>query len=120
MLTVLIDDDRDFIVSRPRIALRSSAEALDGLRRIRDEGQVIDELWLDHDLGGDDRVMPVIDWLAELAFNDDPYPVRRVYVHSMNREGADTMMRSLTHYGYAPVRVPVSEHLIYVEGLRKD
>ncbi len=112
MLTVLVDDDRDFIDRREAVVLRTSAHALAALSRIREEGAVIDELWLDHDLGGDDTVMPVVDMMAELGFYATPYPVRRVYIHSMNRVGAERMTRSLLHYGYNVTRVKAGEHLI--------
>lgn len=115
MLTVLVDDDRDFIDARPAVVLRTSANALAELSRIRERGEVVDELWLDHDLGGDDTAMPVVDMLSETAFNDDPFPVRRVYVHSMNNVGAERMMRSLQNYGYPAVRVKAREHVIVKE-----
>lgn len=115
MLIVLVDDDRDFIIPRPATVLRTSAAALAELRRIHDDGEVVDELWLDHDLGGDDTAMPVVDMLSELAFNDDPFPVRRVYVHSMNNVGAERMMRSLQNYGYPAIRVKAREHVMVKE-----
>lgn len=113
-LTVLVDDDRVFIEPRDYMAARTSQAALDTLHVLRSNGVVIDELWLDHDLGDDDDVLPVLTMLCEAAANNDPYPVRQIYVHSMNRSGADTLMRGLRRYGYPVRRAIVSKHLITV------
>ncbi|MEU9979583.1 cyclic-phosphate processing receiver domain-containing protein [Streptomyces sp. NPDC051014] len=45
-----------------RIA-RSSGEGVELLQEHRDN--LIDELWLDHDLGGDDSILPVVTLLEE-------------------------------------------------------
>lgn len=113
-LTVLVDDDRVFIEPRDYIVARTSQAALDTLHVLRSNGQVVDELWLDHDLGNGDDVLPVLTMLSELAARNEPYPVRQIYVHSMNRSGADTLMRSLRTYGYPVQRAIVSKHLITV------
>jgi hypothetical protein len=63
-LTVLVDDVRAFRDERPALVARSSHEALrllDGLGGTR-----IDDLWLDHDLVGDDTIRPVVDWMVQL------------------------------------------------------
>ncbi|MFJ7969073.1 cyclic-phosphate processing receiver domain-containing protein [Streptomyces sp. NPDC096324] len=60
----------------------------------------IDELWLDHDLGGDDTIMPVVTLLEEAAFNGRPFQVGTVFVHSANPIGAETVMRSLARWSY--------------------
>jgi hypothetical protein len=118
MLTVLVDDDRCFVAPRnegEHVVARTSIAGLALLQSYREAGRVIEELWLDHDLGGEDTSMVIVDMLAEAAFNDDPYPVRRIYVHSMNRSGAEAMVRSLSNYGYAVTRATVKGTLAYVE-----
>ncbi|MFI1104589.1 cyclic-phosphate processing receiver domain-containing protein [Streptomyces melanogenes] len=55
-----------------RIA-RSSGEGVKLLQEHRDS--LIDELWLDHDLGGDDSILPVMTLLEEAAFNGRPFRI---------------------------------------------
>ncbi|MEU1465665.1 cyclic-phosphate processing receiver domain-containing protein [Streptomyces sp. NPDC005727] len=64
-----------------RIA-RSSGEGVKLLQEHRDS--FIDELWLDHDLGGDDSILPVVTLLEEAAFNGRPFRIGTVFVHSAN------------------------------------
>ncbi|MFE7036211.1 cyclic-phosphate processing receiver domain-containing protein [Streptomyces sp. NPDC057621] len=85
-----------------RIA-RSSGEGVALLQEHRDS--LIDELWLDHDLGGDDSILPVVTPLEEAAFNGRPFRIGTVYVHSANPIGAETVVRSLTRWNYQVRRV---------------
>ncbi|MFE3165309.1 cyclic-phosphate processing receiver domain-containing protein [Streptomyces sp. NPDC059224] len=80
-----------------RIA-RSSGEGVKLLQEHRDT--FIDELWLDHDLGGDDSILPVVTLLEEAAFNGRPFRIGTVFVHSANPSGAETVVRSLTRWNY--------------------
>lgn len=57
-----------------RIA-RSSGEGIKLLQEHRDS--FIDELWLDHDLGGDDTILPVVTLMEEAAFNGKPFESAR-------------------------------------------
>lgn len=83
-----------------RIA-RSSGEGVKLLQEHRDS--FIDELWLDHDLGGDDSILPVVTLMEEAAFSGRPFRIGTVFVHSANPMGAETVVRSLTRWNY-PVR----------------
>lgn len=80
-----------------RIA-RSSGEGIKHLQEHRDS--FIDELWLDHDLGGDDSISPVVTLMEEAAFNGRPFRIGMVFVHSANPIGAETVVRSLTRWNY--------------------
>ncbi|MBO1336767.1 cyclic-phosphate processing receiver domain-containing protein [Streptomyces sp. VRA16 Mangrove soil] len=80
-----------------RIA-RTSADGVRLLEEHRDS--YVDELWLDHDLGGDDSIMPVVTLLEEAAFDGRPFRIGTVFVHSANPIGAETVVRSLTRWGY--------------------
>lgn len=92
---LFIDDEREMACAT---IARTSQEGLDLLR-----SGTWDEVWLDHDLSGEDTTLPVVDWLSESAYFDRPV-VPVVYVHSMNPIGADTIVRSLRRYGYQVVR----------------
>nr|WP_240529879.1 cyclic-phosphate processing receiver domain-containing protein [Streptomyces mangrovisoli] len=67
----------------------------------------IDELWLDHDLGGDDSILPVVTLLEEAAFDGRPFRIGTVFVHSANPIGAETVVRSLTFWNYRVRRATV-------------
>ncbi|MFD3336686.1 cyclic-phosphate processing receiver domain-containing protein [Streptomyces sp. NPDC058700] len=91
-----IDDLRP-LTRVTRIA-RTSREGIQLLQEHRDS--FIDELWLDHDLGGDDTIMPVVTLMEEAAFNGRPFQIGTVFVHSANPIGAETVVRSLTRWNY--------------------
>ncbi|WP_339134813.1 cyclic-phosphate processing receiver domain-containing protein [Streptomyces sp. f51] len=81
-----------------RIA-RTSAEGIKLLQEHRN--RFIDELWLDHDLGGDDdSILPVVTLMEEAAFDGRPFRIGTVFVHSANPIGAETVVRSLTRWNY--------------------
>lgn len=82
-LLVVIDDLRTH--PDAQVHLRTSAEAIAWLSASDVE---IDELWLDHDLGGDDTIRPVVHFLAERAFTGSPLPIKRIVVHTANPAGA--------------------------------
>ncbi|MFD5517060.1 cyclic-phosphate processing receiver domain-containing protein [Streptomyces sp. NPDC127066] len=94
---VLGIDDLRPLPRATRIA-RTSREGVQLLEEHRD--RFIDELWLDHDLGGDDTVMPVVTLLEEAAFDGRPFRIGAVFVHSANPVGAETVVRSLTRWNY--------------------
>lgn len=113
-MILLIDDLRNFrvaLAARPHIVARTSEAGLEALRDLDVEEKHIDELWLDHDLGGDDTIMPVVDYLSERAFNERPLSIGRIFVHTQNSVGAKQMLASLTRYGYNAVRVPAGDYL---------
>ena len=106
-MVLLIDDLREFRFDSPDIDLiiaRTSKEAL----KILELDTVWDEIWFDHDLGKPegklDTTIPVVDYLSERAFNDDPVKVALVYVHTSNPVGGKQIVASLQRYGYNVVR----------------
>ncbi|MER5638971.1 cyclic-phosphate processing receiver domain-containing protein [Kitasatospora sp. NPDC002227] len=91
-----IDDLRP-LPRATRIARTSRA----GIQLLEEHrGRFIDELWLDHDLGGEDSILPVVTLLEEAAFHGRPFDIGTVFVHSANPTGAETVVRSLTHWRY--------------------
>jgi hypothetical protein len=82
-------------------ATRLARTSHDGAQLLREHRDVfIDELWLDHDLGGSDSIMPVVTLLEEAAFCGQPFDIGMVYVHSANPTGSETVVRSLTRWNY--------------------
>ena len=104
LMIVVIDDERTFVVSAEY--LRTSQEGLDWFHSY--PAVHLNALWLDHDLGGDDTTMPVVDLLCERAFFNDPFPIDVINVHSQNPTGADNICRALDRY-YKVRRVPLPE-----------
>lgn len=101
-VTVLIDDARGFKDERPALVARSSQEAvslLEGLGRQR-----IDHLWLDHDLGGEDTIRPVVDLMVRLASTGSPLNVGQVHIHTANVGAGHWMRLGLQGAGYVVVR----------------
>ncbi|WP_309232287.1 cyclic-phosphate processing receiver domain-containing protein [Micromonospora tarensis] len=66
---VLVDDLRSFVDGRSAEVARTSTAGVGLLDRYRDRR--LDELWLDHDLGGDDTNWPVVEVLERV--NRDGY-----------------------------------------------
>jgi hypothetical protein len=90
-------DDLRSLPRATRIA-RTSREGVLLLEEHRE--QRIDELWLDHDLGGDDSIMPVVALLEKAAFDGRPFAVGMIFVHSANPSGAETVFRVLRRWNY--------------------
>ncbi|BCY12024.1 cyclic-phosphate processing receiver domain-containing protein [Actinoplanes sp. L3-i22] len=102
MTVLLIDDLRSFTDGRVASVARTSAAGVALLDRHRD-GRV-DELWLDHDLGGEDTIWPVVEVLERAAFEERPFDIGVILIHSANPSGATRMARTLRRWGY-PVRL---------------
>lgn len=99
MEILVIDDLRSLPGSAVTYA-RTSAAALDLLELPGGW----DEVWFDHDLGGDDTTIPVLDRICELAASGTPVRIGLAVIHTSNSSGRDTLRRSLERWGY-PVRV---------------
>lgn len=110
---VVIDDERTFNSVGEVLYFRNSQEALEGLNAIRQVGDRIKSLWLDHDLGvfrGNlDTTMVIIDYLCELKFNEDPYPVDQIFVHTQNPPAGLAMMKALRRYEYNAIRAQIPD-----------
>jgi hypothetical protein len=108
---VLIDDLRSFVDGRDAQVVRTSAAGVELLGRCRDRR--LDELWLDHDLGHDDTIWPVVEVLEQAAFEDHPFDIGVVIVHSANPAGAAKIAQVLRHWGYRVQVTPGSPHVGY-------
>jgi hypothetical protein len=114
MTTFVIDDLRNFRDDRPAVVARTSADALAYLEANQDAH--FTDIWFDHDLGepnGElDTTMPVVNYLSERAFYDNPVNVDIVYVHTSNPVGARQIVASLERFGYNVKKVPAEVHFI--------
>ncbi|MFI7026236.1 cyclic-phosphate processing receiver domain-containing protein [Micromonospora sp. NPDC049900] len=112
---VLVDDLRSFVDGRDAEVARTSAAGVELIGRYRD-GR-IDELWLDHDLGGDDTIWPVVEILERAAFETRPLDIGVVNVHSANPAGVAKMVQVLRHRGYRVQVASGSTDFGYLGGL---
>lgn len=95
---MLIDDLRSFIDGRTAQVARTSAAGVELLSRYRDLR--LDELWLDHDLGQDDTIWPVVEVLERAAFEERPFDIGVIIIHSANPTGAAKIAQVLRRWGY--------------------
>lgn len=109
MLRIVIDDERT--LKNADLHLRTSADALCWIKEcVMQDNQVVgiavDELYLDHDLGDDDSIRPVVDELERACFENVPYHIGTIFVHTANPVGADMIMRSrLLNQHYKLIRI---------------
>ena len=97
-LVVLVDDLRSFRDHRPAVISRTCDAALAYL--VDNRRRHIDELWLDHDLGPGGTTGPVVELLQHAAFNDEPFDVGLILVHTANAAAAEWMLLGLRRFGY--------------------
>lgn len=88
-MKLFVDDLRDPPDDTWTVA-RTSAEGLEVIR----SGVQVDELSLDHDLGGEDTSRPIVLWMAE--HGGWPATVR---VHSANPVGVEWLEGMIERYG---------------------
>ncbi len=101
-LTVLVDDVRCFRDGRACLIARSSQAGitlLTGLQRQR-----IEHLWLDHDLGGDATIWPVIRLLEDAAEAGHPFDIGVCHIHASRSGPAHQMGISLRRVGFRTER----------------
>jgi hypothetical protein len=96
--TILVDDLRWFVDGRSAEVARTSSAGAQLLERYR--GQRLGQLWLDHDVGEDDTIWPVVEVLERAAFDGRPFDVGVINIHSANPAGATKMAQALRHWGY--------------------
>lgn len=106
---LVIDDVKSFTFPADTevIYARTLAEGYAQLERIFQlpliEAPVKFELWLDHDLGGEDTIRPLCLALAEMAFHGVTYPLSRIVICSLNIVGIEWIESTLSPY-YPTIR----------------
>lgn len=96
-MILVIDDVKSFPfedVGKEVLYARTLAEGF----HLLDEYDQLDELWLDHDLGGEDTIRPLVLQLAESAFNGTPKKIDLVVICSLNAPGADWIASTLERW----------------------
>lgn len=103
-MIVLVDDERIFKASTTTedyILLKNQSEALKWLNTV-DETSVIDQLWLDHDLGEENGrpvdVMPFVRELERRCFENISPNIGQIVVHTSNLVGGKDIVRALERH----------------------
>jgi hypothetical protein len=91
MRRLVIDDLRVFAFDA--VYARSSVA---GVGALYDEPW--DEVWLDHDLGGDDTIMPVVDTLVFAARFREPFDIGTIVIHTSNPPGRKNIRLALERF----------------------
>lgn len=114
-LVLVVDDERDIrrdlVPSGTDVVVcRSSSEAISSIREISDSHRPVEQIWFDHDLGGDDTIMPFVHEIVELHQRGLLPPVGQFVVHTSNPVGAELLMKILEDVGNT-VRVYAGTYL---------
>jgi len=110
---VLFDDNRIFKNNVDCVILRNNKEAKEWMKTL-EKDQIIDQLWLDHDLGvvngKIETTIPFVNKLEKLFIKENPLAIKEVIVHTTNIVGGERIMKSLKPL-YKTIRVPASDYL---------
>jgi hypothetical protein len=101
--TVLIDDVRRFRDGRDCVLATNVPDVIAVLRALQHER--INELWLDHDLGGDQTIWPVVRVLEAFALKGTRWDIGVVKIHAQRSGPAYEIGVSLRRVGYRTERV---------------
>lgn len=114
-MTILVVDDERTLNLKDAYHVQSCSEAIYYLK----DHPIVSELWLDHDLGPDEDIMRLVDYLQEEAFFGRGYEFDRIVVHSMNPVAFDKINRALSRY-YPVHRVNVTPFLLSVDSTQRS
>lgn len=113
MAIVVIDDERTLKIDGNVDHFRDARSGLGYLATVwttqvqySDNTNVIDQLFLDHDLGDGLTVNVIVRWLETIAYLGHPLAVKKIYVHSMNIVGAASIVATLSRW-YNVERIPL-------------
>lgn len=90
MRILFIDDTRTPVFDA--VIARSVKEAMPLL------DEEWDEIWLDHDLGGNQTIRPIVTQMELRAFMGEPVRVGKVFIHSANTVGRQWIRAGLEKY----------------------
>ena len=113
---VFVDDLRTLRISPPGIKYIRSTDAallyLLDLWMMQEWGYAdeIDELWLDHDMGGMNTTVPIAKFLefTKVVTNNEPLRVKKICVHTDNETGARRLIHILERVGFNVERTPLA------------
>ena len=129
-MIIVIDDERTFALEKPELPgyvnveyARNSTEGIAAIVNAWVDyalrfGNMID-LYLDHDLGENDTIMPVVDFLYVAAMKSGimnpsdlirpPDFIHNIFIHSQNPTAGDTIIPALSPLYRNVKRIPLPE-----------
>lgn len=111
MFILVVDDMRIFPDKvRDNIVFHAlSSEA--AIKFLEENFNLTSEIWLDHDLGGDDTVVPVINWLEEKAIQGKADHLCCIRVLTSNPVGAQKIaaLGRYFYIGNTPVHIAMRD-----------
>ena len=101
-MIVLVDDERTFVQGasderRNAAVYKNSRDAIAALWKLHFGPETVDELWLDHDLGGIDDTSDIVNGLAFHAAMGNAFPVEKIFIHTANPSAARRMNSALSY-----------------------
>jgi len=108
---LVIDDFRIFPNRIGDNIVHHALSSADGIKFLKENFEMISEVWLDYDLGGDDTVVPVINWLEEKAFNGEANHICCIRILTSNPVGAQKIaaLGRYFYIGNTPVHIAVRD-----------
>lgn len=117
-MIVVIDDERTFDTDDEIVYARTSNEGLAVIAKVWTDavlnyGSTDIYLYLDHDLGGSDTIMPVVNflyvtgWVTESVVLRLPDIISGIYVHSQNPTAGDSIVPVLSKVYKNVERIPL-------------
>jgi hypothetical protein len=113
-VVLCIDDDRSFGPSFNGKLIVYARDSASAIAFIETSWEIIAEIFFDHDLGGDDTSMRVVDYIDEKVFRNELAPDGRVFrIQSANPPGAQRIREALSrhHFEYKRELPPVTGYV---------
>lgn len=112
---MVIDDERTLV--KPGHDVHHVRTSKDALQVLQSDSPGVqkswDALYLDHDLGGEDTIRPIVDFLEEKVFFGDPLDIGCIFAHTANPVGADYILKSrLLNSAYSVSRVGLEDFIV--------
>jgi hypothetical protein len=96
---LVVDDLRIFSDKIGDNIVHHSLSSADAIKFLEENFPMVSEVWLDYDLGGEDTVVPVINWLEEKAHTGKANHICCIRILTSNPVGAQKIA-ALGRYFY--------------------
>lgn len=112
MIIVCVDDLRLFGDTFQDCLIHYATNSSDALKFLEENLPLIQEVWLDHDLGDGDEITPVINWLDEKAREGKTDHISCIRILTNNPVGYNKIMLALQRHffvGITPKHVGIRD-----------
>ncbi len=104
MFVLVVDDLRLFGEKYEDMVIQYATSSKEALEFLENNFGLISEIWLDHDLGGDDTVVPVVNWLDEKARKGEANHITAIRILTDNPVGYNKIMLALDRHFFIGVK----------------